>query len=29
MAKTADRKLEVAREIHRLACEEHGLDPSC
>ena len=27
MAKTADRKLEVAREIHRLACEEHGLDP--
>ncbi|HET6830886.1 MAG TPA: vitamin B12 dependent-methionine synthase activation domain-containing protein, partial [Solirubrobacterales bacterium] len=27
MAKTADRKLEVAREIHRLACTEHGLDP--
>ena len=27
MAKTADRKLEVAREITRLACEEHGLDP--
>ncbi|MEZ5075302.1 MAG: homocysteine S-methyltransferase family protein [Solirubrobacterales bacterium] len=27
MAKTAERKLEVAREIHRLACDEHGLDP--
>ena len=27
MAKTAERKLEVAREIHRLACSEHGLDP--
>ncbi len=27
MAKTAERKLEVAREITRLACEEHGLDP--
>jgi len=27
LAKTADRKLEVAREITRLACEEHGLDP--
>jgi 5-methyltetrahydrofolate--homocysteine methyltransferase len=27
MAKTAERKLEVARRIHQLACEEHGLDP--
>lgn len=27
MAKTRERKLEVAREIHKLACEEHGLDP--
>ncbi len=27
MAKTAARKVEVAREIHRLACVEHGLDP--
>ena len=27
MAKTRERKLEVAREIHRMACEEHGLDP--
>jgi 5-methyltetrahydrofolate--homocysteine methyltransferase len=27
MAKTAERKLEVARELTRLACEEHGLDP--
>jgi 5-methyltetrahydrofolate--homocysteine methyltransferase len=27
MAKTADRKVEVATEIHRLACIEHGLDP--
>jgi len=27
MAKTAERKLEIAREIHRLACAEHGLDP--
>ncbi len=27
MAKTADRKVEVAKEIHRLACDEHGLDP--
>jgi len=26
MAKTADRKLEVARRIHQLCCEEHGLD---
>ncbi len=27
MAKTADRKVEIAKEIHRLACTEHGLDP--
>jgi 5-methyltetrahydrofolate--homocysteine methyltransferase len=27
MAKTADRKLEVARRIKELACDEHGLDP--
>jgi 5-methyltetrahydrofolate--homocysteine methyltransferase len=27
MAKTADRKVEVARRIAQLACEEHGLDP--
>ncbi len=27
MAKTADRKLEVARKIYRLAVEEHGLQP--
>ena len=27
MAKTADRKLEVARRIHEYACGEHGLDP--
>src|ERR687888_120801 len=27
MAKTAERKLEVARRIHDLACGEHGLDP--
>jgi 5-methyltetrahydrofolate--homocysteine methyltransferase len=27
MAKTAERKLEVARRIARLCCEEHGLDP--
>jgi 5-methyltetrahydrofolate--homocysteine methyltransferase len=27
MAKTAARKLEVAKRIHELACEEHGLDP--
>ena len=26
MAKTAERKLEIAREIHRMACIEHGLD---
>ncbi|MBN2385808.1 MAG: methionine synthase [Anaerolineales bacterium] len=28
MAKTAERKLEVARKIHAIAVEEHGLDPS-
>jgi len=27
MAKTAERKLEVARRIRELACDEHGLDP--
>jgi 5-methyltetrahydrofolate--homocysteine methyltransferase len=27
MAKTADRKLEVARRIRDLCCDEHGLDP--
>ena len=27
MAKTAERKLEVARRIRDLCCEEHGLDP--
>ena len=27
MAKTAERKLEIARRIHELCCEEHGLDP--
>jgi 5-methyltetrahydrofolate--homocysteine methyltransferase len=27
MAKTADRKLEIAKRIKVLACDEHGLDP--
>jgi 5-methyltetrahydrofolate--homocysteine methyltransferase len=27
MAKTAQRKLEIARRIHDIACGEHGLDP--
>ena len=27
MAKTADRKVEIAKRIHELACDEHGLDP--
>ena len=27
MAKTAQRKLEVAQRLRRLCCEEHGLDP--
>jgi 5-methyltetrahydrofolate--homocysteine methyltransferase len=27
MAKTAERKLEIARRIHEIACGEHGLDP--
>jgi 5-methyltetrahydrofolate--homocysteine methyltransferase len=27
MAKTAERKLEVARRITKLCCDEHGLDP--
>src|SRR5262249_10618446 len=27
MAKTGERKIEVARRIHELCCGEHGLDP--
>jgi 5-methyltetrahydrofolate--homocysteine methyltransferase len=27
MAKTAQRKVEVAQRIHQLCCDEHGLDP--
>jgi len=27
MAKTAERKLEIAQRIHDLCCKEHGLDP--
>ena len=27
MAKTRERKLEVARRIHDLVCDEHGMDP--
>jgi 5-methyltetrahydrofolate--homocysteine methyltransferase len=27
MAKTAERKLEIARRIRQLCCDEHGLDP--
>ncbi len=27
MAKTADRKVEIAKRIRDLACDEHGLDP--
>jgi 5-methyltetrahydrofolate--homocysteine methyltransferase len=27
MAKTAERKVEVAKRIHELCCSEHGLDP--
>jgi 5-methyltetrahydrofolate--homocysteine methyltransferase len=27
MAKTADRKLEIAQRIKEIACDEHGLDP--
>ena len=27
MAKTAERKLEIAQRIHELCCEEHGLEP--
>jgi 5-methyltetrahydrofolate--homocysteine methyltransferase len=27
MAKTRERKVEVARRIHQLVCEEHGMDP--
>ncbi len=28
MAKTADRKLEIAHRLYRFACEDHGLKPS-
>src|SRR3712207_3186516 len=27
MAKTADRKVEIAKRIKEIACDEHGLDP--
>ena len=27
MAKTRERKLEVAQRIHDLVCDEHGMDP--
>src|SRR4051794_10527501 len=27
MAKTAERKLEIAQRIHGICCDEHGLDP--
>src|SRR5205814_9212679 len=27
MAKTADRKVEIAKRIREIACDEHGLDP--
>jgi 5-methyltetrahydrofolate--homocysteine methyltransferase len=27
MAKTADRKVEIAKRIKQMACDEHGLDP--
>jgi 5-methyltetrahydrofolate--homocysteine methyltransferase len=27
MAKTAERKVEVATRIHQMVCEEHGMDP--
>ena len=27
MAKTRERKLEIAQRIHQLVCEEHGMDP--
>ena len=27
MAKTAERKVEIAKRIRDLCCEEHGLDP--
>jgi 5-methyltetrahydrofolate--homocysteine methyltransferase len=27
MAKTADRKVEIAQRIHEIACKEHGLSP--
>ena len=27
MAKTAERKVEIAKRIHEIVCDEHGLDP--
>ena len=27
MAKTAERKVEIAQRINELVCDEHGLDP--
>ena len=27
MAKTAERKVEIAKRIKELVCDEHGLDP--
>ena len=27
MAKTAERKVEIAKRIKEIACDEHGLDP--
>ena len=27
MAKTADRKVEIAERIHEIVCDEHGIDP--
>ena len=27
MAKTRERKLEIAKRLHEIACDEHGLDP--
>src|SRR4051795_11038955 len=27
MAKTAERKVEIAKRLHEIACDEHGLDP--
>ena len=27
MGKTRERKLEIAKRLHEIACDEHGLDP--